>query len=199
MKLGADNRIKTGIAIALMVVSAVAAVRGFGGYGSTAPTSPESTAEAATPSAQVRRTAPASSRRTATAPVLAQTLDPRLRLDLLQVAEHTTYDGGGRNIFRAETEPAPIPQPVKSPILNPGPPQPTPPPPPPPISLRLFGFANRPGEPKKVFLADGDEVFVVGEGEVVERRYKVVHIGVNSVEIQDVLNNNVQTIPLTQV
>ena len=38
---------------------------------------------------------------------------------------------------------------------------------------------------------------MAGEGEIVNRRYKVLHIGGNSVEIQDVLNNNVQTIPLT--
>jgi len=82
--------------------------------------------------------------------------------------------------------------------------QPPPPPPPPPvqqiapITLRFFGFANRAGEPKRVFLADGDNVFVASEGEVVERRYKVLRIGVNSVDVQDLLNNVSTTIPLSQ-
>jgi hypothetical protein len=40
-------------------------------------------------------------------------------------------------------------------------------------------------------------VFVAKEGDIVDRHYKVNKIGVNSVEILDVLNNNVQTIPLT--
>jgi len=31
----------------------------------------------------------------------------------------------------------------------------------------------------------------------VDRRYKIMHIGANSVEVQDVLTNNTQTIPLT--
>lgn len=199
MKLGAENRTKTGIAVGLMAASLLLAVRGFSGFATTTTTQPESVPAAPSASPPTRRAARGAKPRTTTAPVLTPTLDPRLRLDLLQAAESTTYSGNGRNIFRAEAEPAPIPQVITPPITSTGPPQPTLPPPPPPIRIRFFGFANRPGEPRKVFLADGDEVFVAGEGEVVERRYKVLHIGVNSVEIQDVPNNNVQTIPLSQV
>jgi hypothetical protein len=32
----------------------------------------------------------------------------------------------------------------------------------------------------------------------VDRRYRVLHIGTSSVEIEDVINNNRQSIPLTQ-
>jgi hypothetical protein len=32
----------------------------------------------------------------------------------------------------------------------------------------------------------------------VNRRYRILHIGTQSVEVEDVLNNNRQTIPLTQ-
>ncbi len=73
-----------------------------------------------------------------------------------------------------------------------------PPPPPPPIPLKFYGFASKPGEPKKIFLSSGEDVFIAAEGEIVNRRYRVLHIGVNSVEIEDVLQNNRQTIPLTQ-
>ncbi|HXY02772.1 MAG TPA: hypothetical protein VEI49_04300, partial [Terriglobales bacterium] len=72
------------------------------------------------------------------------------------------------------------------------------PPPPPPINLKFYGFASGPGEPKKVFLSQGEDVFIAGEGEIVDRRYKVLHINPMSVEIEDVLNNNRQSIPLTQ-
>jgi hypothetical protein len=67
-----------------------------------------------------------------------------------------------------------------------------------PINLKFFGFANHPGERKKVFLSQGEDVFIAGEGDTVNRRYRVMHIGVNSVDIKDVLNDNTQTIPLTQ-
>jgi len=55
--------------------------------------------------------------------------------------------------------------------------------------LKFFGFANRSGERKRVFLSQDGDVFIAGEGETVNRRYKVLRIGVNSVDIQDVLNN----------
>ena len=70
---------------------------------------------------------------------------------------------------------------------------------PPPIPLKFFGFSNRAGEPKKAFLSKGEDVWVASEGEIVDRRYKVVRIMPNSVEMQDVLNSGPsQTIPLTQ-
>jgi hypothetical protein len=66
-------------------------------------------------------------------------------------------------------------------------------------SLKYFGLSNQPGEPKKVFLSKGDDVFIAGEGEIVDRRYKVVRISPTSVDIQDVVGSGPpQSIPLTQ-
>ena len=128
-----------------------------------------------------------------------RTLDPTLRLDLLKDTEDTKYEGKGRNIFRAEAEV--IPQ-AKFPAIKPSmpapPPEPQGPPPPPPINLKFYGFASRPGEPKKIFLSQGDDVFIAGEGDIVDRRYKVLQISPTSVEVEDVLTNNRQSIPLTQ-
>ena len=67
------------------------------------------------------------------------------------------------------------------------------PPPPPPINLKFFGFANKPGEAKKIFLSQGEDVFIAGEGDIVDRRYRILHITPVSVEVEDVLNNNRQT------
>ncbi len=75
---------------------------------------------------------------------------------------------------------------------------PPPTPPPPPITLKFFGFANRPGETKKVFLSQNEDVFIAAEGEIVDRRYRVLHILPNAVEVEDVINNNRQSLPLTQ-
>src|SRR5439155_981691 len=68
----------------------------------------------------------------------------------------------------------------------------------PAITLKFFGFANKPGEPKRVFLSQGDDVFIAAEGDIVDRRYKVLRISPMAVEVEDVLNNNRQSIPLTQ-
>jgi hypothetical protein len=66
--------------------------------------------------------------------------------------------------------------------------------------LQFFGFASKPGEPKRIFLrtTDTNDVFVAGEGEVVNRRYRVLRIMGSGVEVEDVLNNNKQVLPLQQ-
>lgn len=132
-------------------------------------------------------------------PVVQARLDPTLDLGLLAETEQTKYTGNGRNIFVAQA--AEIPKPIAPATMDlppATPPQPPPPPPPPPIPLKFFGFANKPGEPKKVFLSQGEDVFIAVEGDIVDRRYKVIHIGATSVEVEDVLYNNRQSIPLTQ-
>jgi hypothetical protein len=105
-----------------------------------------------------------------------------------------TYKGSGRDIFQNKPDPPPpIPEPVK-PVIDTRPP---PPPPPPPIPLKFYGFSGNKSGPKQVFLSKGDDIFVAKEGQVIDRRYKVIKIGPNSVEVEDVLTNNRQTLPLT--
>jgi hypothetical protein len=128
------------------------------------------------------------------APATTRSLDPTLRYDWLRASEDTKYGGAGRNIFRAQID---IPKPVV-PVHQVVAPVPQGPPPPPPINLKFFGFANKPGEVKKIFLSQGEDVFIAGEGDIIDRRYKILHITPVSVEVEDVLNNNKQTIPLTQ-
>jgi hypothetical protein len=64
--------------------------------------------------------------------------------------------------------------------------------------LKFFGFASKPGETKKVFLSQGEDVFIAAEGDIIDRRYKILRITPLSVEVEDVLTNNRQSIPLTQ-
>jgi hypothetical protein len=135
----------------------------------------------------------------------ADSLDPTLRLDLLAAAEQTQYEGNGRNIFVAQPDQVKIPTPSGTGATDHGPEAPTPPwtppspPPPTPIPLKFFGFASKVGESKKIFLSQGEDVWVAGEGEIINRRYKVVQILPNSVEMQDVVNSGPpQKIPLTQ-
>jgi hypothetical protein len=126
----------------------------------------------------------------------SESLDPRLQLKLLEASEAIKYEGKGRNIFLAQAEV--IPQPKVAVNVKPQPVVPPGPPPPPPINLRFFGFASRPGEPKRVFLMQGEDTFIAGEGDIVDRRYRIIRIGPTFVEVEDVLNNNRQSIPLTQ-
>ena len=190
MKVGAENRKKLGIMVALALVAVFMLFRTLNTPGSQAATANVSTPTATRQSPEQRRT------QRARGAQLTSNLDPTLRLDLLAASEQTAYKGTGRNIFKPQPEPviAKIPQEEKK-ILDYTVPKP---PPPPPINMKFFGFANKPGEPKRVFLAQGDDVFIAGEGEIVNRRYRVVRISPASVEVEDVLTNHSENLPLTQ-
>jgi hypothetical protein len=127
-------------------------------------------------------------------------LDPTLRMDAMLVTESLVYSGSGRNIFSASSAPVDIPKPiaaVRTKPLPPPPPSPPPgPPPPPPIDLKFFGTATSPDGKRRAFLLHGDDVFLASDGEIVQRRYKVVAVSANSVLVEDMANNNRQTLPL---
>ena len=197
MKIGTENRTKTIIALGLLVVAVVLVVRAFHGGDEEPPPAPAPAATTARP-APSSATGQAAPGATKTArkppPLLAQTLDPTLRFDLLKSSEDVAYKGTGRDIFRSQAQEVPIPKPLPTEI-HPGA---VTPPPPPPIPLKFYGFANRIDGNKRIFLSKGEDIFVAKEGDIVDRRYKVVHIGTNSVEVQDVLTNYPsQTLPLS--
>ena len=183
MKLGTENKTKTILAIALAIVAIVLVVRNFsGGGGESAAPPPTALHGAAHPS---RKPAHA---------LLAHSLDPSLRFDLLRITEDVTYKGTGRNIFRSEAAPAEIPKPETADVTPQGPP---PPPPPPPIDLKFYGYTGPKGTARQIFLLRGEDIFLAREGQIIDRRYKIMRINPSSVEVQDVLTNNTQTLPLT--
>jgi hypothetical protein len=125
-------------------------------------------------------------------------LDPTLHPEIMHQAESLEYTGHGRNIFSQFSAPPEIPKPV-APIraahVDTGPP---PPPPPPPINLGFYGYAAEKTGQKQVFLLHGDDIFIASEGDVVDRRYRVVKIGAASVQIEDIPYHNTQSLPLRQ-
>ncbi len=198
MKIPAESRNKLIAAVVLGGLAVVLLARAFFSFGGSDSSTPAVSVAAPTPVAAPHNKTAArgkiTGRRAGAAP---RSLDPQLRYDWLKASEDTKYEGVGRNIFKAQAE---IPKPEGKGVTDAekadeGPP---PPPPPPPINLKFFGFASKPGEPKKVFLSQGEDVFIAREGEIVDRRYKVVQISPMSVEIEDEMNNHRQSIPLTQ-
>jgi len=187
MKLGLENKKKTAIAAGLLLVAAYTL------YSWLRPSDDATPAPAATNAAlpATKQTAKPGAKK---GPVLlAQSLDPTLRMDLLKTSEDVTYKGSGRDIFSSQAPLAEIPK-TKQPVIDPGPPKP---PPPPPIPLKFYGFSGSKNGPKQVFLSKGEDIFIAKEGQIVDRRYKILKIGPNSIEVEDVLNSNRQTLPLT--
>jgi hypothetical protein len=199
VKVGAEDRKKVAIAGVLMVAALLLVVRMLLVDSGPSASAPPSLDQTSAPATQTLRTSPRRLAKGQKAQAATLNLDPRLRLDLLKSSEQITYAGTGRNIFLSQEE-APIPKPVAPARLDEAAKlaQQQLPPPPPPIQLKFFGFANKPGQPRRVFLDKGQDVFIAGEGDIVDRRYKVLRIGPTSIELQDVLNNNRQSIPITQ-
>ncbi len=200
MKLGTENKKQL---IALAVLGGIAllsmAYQFWPSSSSTETAAPAPAAAAAAPSTPRPATRRTSSGKIV--PIGEPRLDPTLDLNLLVQSEDIKYGGNGRNIFVAGSVPI-IDKPKRSGVTDRNQRaeihQPPPIPPPPPINLKFFGFANKPGEAKRVFLVKGEDVFIAGEGDIVDRQYRVIHISNTAVEMEDVLNNNKQSIPLTQ-
>jgi hypothetical protein len=181
--------------IALVVLGGIALITTGRAFWPSGPTAPPAVNQ--TTSSSSTRSA---FRRSASGKLIKSTeprLDPTLDLDLLRQSEQIKYAGTARNIFVAGL-PVPIDngtEKKKHVVQIQAPPQIQPPP---PINLKFFGFASKPGEPKRIFLSQGEDIFIAAEGDIVDRRYRVLHISPASVDIEDVLNNNKQSIPLTQ-
>jgi hypothetical protein len=203
IRLTADQQKKGGLIAAFVLVAA--AILYFELHDDTprpvvapaAVTTPESTAPASTaPARKIAVTGKAAKNLGTTS---AQ-LDPTLRMEAMLVTESLVYSGNGRNIFSANSAPIDIPKPIVSVRPKPGPPPPPPPPlgppPPPPIDLKFFGTATAPDGGRRAFLLHGEDVFLASDGDIVQRRYKVVSIGANSIVVEDLGNNNRQTLPL---
>ena len=188
MKIGAENKKQVQWMIALLAIALLVGIYNFRDYfgSSSAASSPAPSGTAA------------ASKKPGAVQVVDSTLDPRFRGDILAASQRVKYEAG-RNIFRMEE--APIPKVEtgvrKDPMGPPAPPTPTPVPPPPPIPLKFYGFASKSNEPKRIFLDDEGEVFIARQGDIVERRYKVIQINSGNVVIEDALNSNRQTIQLT--
>lgn len=130
----------------------------------------------------------------------AAALDPTLHMGPMLVTESLVYSGSGRNIFSASAAPVDIPKPIAparpnkqvAPMFA----QPIGPPPPPPIDLKFFGTETSQDGHVRAFLLNGEDVFLASPGDIVKRRYKVDSIGRNSIVVEDLTDNNRQTLPL---
>jgi hypothetical protein len=144
-------------------------------------------------------------------------IDPTLRLDLLDDLQKVNVESSGRSLFEALSappvqvaknlpEPAKIiptfkkygPEPPPKPVEAVKPPEP----PAPPIPLKFYGFiapVKAGTGPKRAFFLDGEDIIVAAEGQLVKNRYKIVRIGLNSAVVSDTqFKNHEQTLPLVE-
>jgi len=125
--------------------------------------------------------------------------DPSLRLDLLDRIQKQEYKGQHRNIFSAE----PLPPPpsvlaaqqaaARGPVV---------PPPPPPVTVpaTFYGIVTdlRSGRKRACFSANADDVYIVPEGGTLLNNFRILTIGNNSVEVEELSSGRRTTLMLAQ-
>ena len=199
MNLGTSGRRQT---ITAVILGALALGACFYIYEEVFATGGSSTPAPAAVAPAPPRTPAADNQHAARPLAVTGTLDPTLRMQAMLVSEAVTYSGVGRNIFSAQSAPPPIaaiPKAVAPP--RPAPPLPCPPncpppPPPPPIEVKYFGIETDGKGARQACLLHNDTVYLASPGDVVMRRYKVLSIEPKSIQVQDLQNNNTQTLPL---
>lgn len=132
--------------------------------------------------------------------------NPQIRWAELQRAQKTEYKSTGRNLFSVIAPPTPqevkanqkrieqaravIPQPI--PI--PAPTEAKLPP-----NLKYFGYGTLPeGSTRRAFITDGEDVYVVPEGDTLLGRYRILKVGNSDLEFQEISTGLHGTTPLEE-
>jgi hypothetical protein len=115
--------------------------------------------------------------------------NPALQTEVLEHSRKTEYKSSGRDLFSEIAPPPPetavkkaAPQVPQGPVV-------LPPPPPPslPGNVKFFGYGTVPnGTAKRAFLTDGDQVFIVAEGDTLLGKYRVVKIGNANLDFEEI-------------
>ena len=131
--------------------------------------------------------------------------EPELpRIDLARLDRPRPASGiGRRDLFDFAQPPEPPPAPAQRarPVVEePAPPPPVVVPTPPPLAplnIKYIGaFEGRRGLKVAVLMTDRKEVLTGQAGEMVANRYRIVRIGLESVDVQEVGSDQVRRIPL---
>lgn len=125
--------------------------------------------------------------------------DPTLRIDDIAASRKREYQGKGRNIFNYGSVSRPVePERVKEPEqpVNPEPPKP------PPLTapFKFYGIATNPVTGRRRgFFTNGDDIWIAEEGQMIDRRFRLVSIANTSAEVEEVATGKRATLPLEEL
>jgi len=118
-----------------------------------------------------------------------------LHVHMLERIRKFEYAGTGRNIFSYTAPPPPV-KPTQAVKIGPAlPPQP----PPLEIPAKFFGYTSDPRAGfRRAFFTNGEDVFIVAEGEVLLRNFRLLRIGNNNAEVEEISSGRRQTLQLEE-
>jgi hypothetical protein len=128
--------------------------------------------------------------------------NPELQRDKQHASQRTEYKGSGRDLFSEVAAPPPV-DPKKVEVATNrrvGPEQPPPPPPPTlPGNMKFFGYGTIPnGTAKRAFLSDGDNIYIVGEGDTLLGKFRVTKIGNANLDFEEIASGRHGSTQLTE-
>lgn len=129
--------------------------------------------------------------------------DSTLHRGNLNRAQETEYKSNGRNPFSPVAPPPPEDRNHPKAIDPPKPITPEPTPAPTvaafPANLKYFGYGIVPnGTIRRAFFTDGEDVYVVTEGETLLGRYRILKVGNTNLEFQEISSGLRGTAPLEE-
>jgi hypothetical protein len=129
-------------------------------------------------------------------PKLLAVENPSIRWGELRDAQGTEYKSNGRNPFSTIKPPTPAEikkQQDDEAKLRAAAPPPVPIEPPKPTTaslppnIKYFGYGTVPaGSPRRAFFVDGDDVYIVREGDTLLGRYRILKVGNTNLEFQEI-------------
>ena len=127
--------------------------------------------------------------------------NPQLHRDKMEEAQKTEYHSLGRNPFSEIAPPKDQPKENKIAQHVPVGPPTSPPLPPPmlPGNMKFFGYGTIPnGTLRRAFLSDGDEVYIVGEGDTLLGRFRIVKINNANLEFEEIATGRHNTVTMQE-
>jgi hypothetical protein len=137
--------------------------------------------------------------RTTTSVTVKETPVADLKLDLLR-SEPSQLEPSTRNPFQFKPKaaaPRPTANAGRPPVVIAPPPVPQGPPPPPPITLKYIGVLETAQGRVAVFRDSGGDIVNGKEGDIIDGRYRLLKIGVESADLAYVDGRGRQTIRLS--
>jgi hypothetical protein len=121
--------------------------------------------------------------------------NPFLRLDKLERIRKLEYKGAGRVIFSFQAPPKPKPLPPQPVNLEP----PKPVEVPLQLPVKFFGVVSDPRSGnKRACFTNGEDVFILSEGELLQNRYRLLRIGNSTADFEDLQTGKRASLPLEQ-